>query len=60
MLLNALNFGSLWDANLKSAKHHLGRVLKDAVFIIEELSQFLLKSKEFEIKIVVSILHGST
>lgn len=40
---HAANFGGLWEAGVKSTKHHLKRILEDHHFTTEEFSTFLCR-----------------
>lgn len=45
--LAAPHFGGLWEAAVKSTKHHLGRVIGEATLTFEELSTFLAQVEAF-------------
>lgn len=37
------NFGGLWEAGVKSVKHHLNRITKDAILTSEEMNTLLIQ-----------------
>ena len=54
--LNATPFGGLWEADLKTAKHHLRRTMGNHVLIFEELTFLFCQVESFSNSRLVGVI----